>query len=269
MPYFPCLAHRVNTTVEHSCDASVAVCHMFDILQELFVFFTSSTKRYNVFREKVKESDVDGTLELRNLSATRWSARADSIRAVWSSYEEIVKSLEELQDADDTKTKAKAKNLLARVKPFEFIVMVMFIRNVMVKTKILTKQIQSVDINIVDTLRLLLPHCATYATTRIIWTTKYIQLLFFQNAMKSMLLLNTSVIIVHDARREGSTKDQKQQHTLISRTSTENNFFKSWTSKSILSQITSKLPVTSLPRLLVFSFHLTTKTQNRKSSSPW
>ena len=83
VPYFPCLAHRVNTTVEHSCDASVAVCHMFDILQELFVFFTSSTKRYNVFREKVNESDVDGALELRNLSATRWSARADSIRAVW------------------------------------------------------------------------------------------------------------------------------------------------------------------------------------------
>jgi hypothetical protein len=30
---------------------------MFEILQELFVFFTSSTKRYSVFRDKVKEND--------------------------------------------------------------------------------------------------------------------------------------------------------------------------------------------------------------------
>jgi hypothetical protein len=136
VPYFPCLAHRFNTTVEHSCEASVAVCKMFEILQELFVFFTSSTKRYSVFRDKVKENDSGGALELRNLSATRWSARADSIRAVWSSFDEITQGLEELEDSDDNKTKAKAENLLARVRSFQFIVMVMFMKNVMIKTKI-------------------------------------------------------------------------------------------------------------------------------------
>ena len=152
VPYFPCLAHRVNTTVEHSCEASTAACHMFEILQEVFVFFTSSPKRYSVFREKVSEGDVENALDLTNLSATRWVARADSIRAVWSSYEEIVDALKELENVQDTKTKTKAKNLLARVRSFEFLVMVMFMRNVMVKTKILTKQLQTVDINVVDTL---------------------------------------------------------------------------------------------------------------------
>jgi hypothetical protein len=93
VPYFPCLAHRVNTTVEHSCEASTAACHMFEILQEVFVFFTSSPKRYSVFREKVSEGDVENALDLTNLSATRWVARADSVRAVWSSYEEIVDAL--------------------------------------------------------------------------------------------------------------------------------------------------------------------------------
>ena len=33
--------------------------------------------------------------ELRNLSATRWSVRADSIRAVWSCFDEITQGLEE------------------------------------------------------------------------------------------------------------------------------------------------------------------------------
>ena len=163
VPYFPCLAHRFNTTVEHSCEASVAVCKMFEILQELYVFFTSSTKRYAVFFERVKESEFGKALELRNLSATRWSARADSIRAVWSSFEEIIEALEELENSADTKTKAKAGVLLERVKSFEFIVTLMFMRNIMIKTKILTKQIQSIDINIIDTLEVAK---ATIATLR-------------------------------------------------------------------------------------------------------
>ena len=44
------------------------------------------------------------------------------------------------------------KTLLKRIKSFEFIVMLMFMRKIMMKTKILTKQVQSVDINIIDTL---------------------------------------------------------------------------------------------------------------------
>ena len=75
----PCLAHRINTTVEHSCEASVTAYHIFEILQELFVFFTSSPKRYSVFRGKVSEGDVENALDLTNLSATRWVARGNSI----------------------------------------------------------------------------------------------------------------------------------------------------------------------------------------------
>jgi hypothetical protein len=105
-----------------------------------------------VFCEKVSEGDVENALDLTNLSATRWVTRADSIQAVWSSYEEIVDALKELENVQDTKTKTKVKNLLARVHSFEFLVMVMFMRNAVVKTKILTKQLQTVDINVVDTL---------------------------------------------------------------------------------------------------------------------
>ena len=57
-----------------------------------------------------------------------------------------------LPGSDDNKTKAKAENLLARVRSFQFIVMIMFMKSVMIKTKILTKQVQSVNTNIVDTL---------------------------------------------------------------------------------------------------------------------
>ena len=45
IPYITCQAH-CNTVIKHSCNTSVIVHDMFDILQALFVFFTSSTKLF-------------------------------------------------------------------------------------------------------------------------------------------------------------------------------------------------------------------------------
>ena len=118
IPYIPCTAHRINRSVEHSCDASTPVCALFDILQELFVFITSSTKRFDIYRDKVKQSDEE-PLMLRNLSATRWVARDESIRAVWSSYAVILEVL-------DMKTRVKAAALQDKMKSFNFVVMLMF-----------------------------------------------------------------------------------------------------------------------------------------------
>ena len=36
--YFPCLAHRINTTVEHSSEASAVIAAMFDTLEMIYVF---------------------------------------------------------------------------------------------------------------------------------------------------------------------------------------------------------------------------------------
>ncbi len=128
--YLPCLAHRINTTVEHSCEASDVISGMFDTLEMIYVFFTSSTKCYMVFRQK-------------------------SIVAVWASFDGIIAALEKEVESEDAKTKVKAKNLLAAVKCFKFIAALMFMRNVMSKTKILTKQVQTVELNVVDALEAL------------------------------------------------------------------------------------------------------------------
>ena len=76
IPYIPCQAHRCNPVIEHSCNAGVIVREMFDILQALFVYFTSSTKRFQPLKEEITK--IENCLMLRNLSKTRWSARAES-----------------------------------------------------------------------------------------------------------------------------------------------------------------------------------------------
>ena len=104
---------------------------------------------------RVCDKDLAGALQLRNLSVTRWVARSESIVAVWTSFDGIIAALEKEVESEDAKTKVKAKNLLAAVKCFEFIAALMFMRNVMSKTKILTKQVQTVELNVVDALKAL------------------------------------------------------------------------------------------------------------------
>ena len=50
---------------------------LFDVLEEISVFFTSSTKRSASLSECIKHLKLDNTLQQRHLSKTRWTARAE------------------------------------------------------------------------------------------------------------------------------------------------------------------------------------------------
>ncbi|XP_050065998.1 uncharacterized protein LOC126555076 [Aphis gossypii] len=43
--YIPCQAHRLNTFLEHGCKASLITGNFIDILENIYVFFSASTKR--------------------------------------------------------------------------------------------------------------------------------------------------------------------------------------------------------------------------------
>ena len=167
--------------------------------------------------------------------------------------------MEELEDSDDNKTKQNKSKF-----------MIMFMKNVMIKTKILTKQVQSVNINIVDTL-LNQPFPIFYSALLTWWWTKGINNLIilllwnFLNAMESMLMTNTGDIIVTDAQQEEWTKDQKRQKTLSSRICTENNSSKFSTCKQKSLPTTLKRHVIFSPRQLTFSFLHSTMIPKKKT----
>ena len=136
--------YRSNTVIEHSCKASLMISELFNVLEQLFVFYTDSTKRMsNSLQDSIKALEVENPLNLRNLSKTRWIARADSIKSVWSSYEAILDSLERLEDSGDANASGLRSNLLR----FDFIVSIMFMKNVMYKTKGMTETLQSESLN--------------------------------------------------------------------------------------------------------------------------
>ncbi|XP_065658807.1 uncharacterized protein LOC136083340 [Hydra vulgaris] len=63
--FIPCQAHRLNTFLEHSCDANSIIESTIDILENLYVFFSSKTCH------------------------SWWTARAESVKAVWNSLEAV------------------------------------------------------------------------------------------------------------------------------------------------------------------------------------
>ena len=107
--------------------------------------------RYSQLEERIDA--VENALKLRNLSKTRWTARAESIRAVWISYEQVKDALEAIKTSDkfDNKTKAAASNLGNKMESCDFIISIMFMTN----TKQMTEALQAEDLNIVDAMTII------------------------------------------------------------------------------------------------------------------
>ncbi len=155
--YFtPCQAHRTNTAIEHCCraDTSSIIANMFNILEELYTFFSGSTKRFSLLKTNLE--DVENSLNLKNLSKTRWTVRAESIKSVIISFEKIVNVLEEyLNDATlsksfDRVTKSKVLGLYKNIRSADFIASLFFMKTIMYKLKVLTETLESVELNILD-----------------------------------------------------------------------------------------------------------------------
>ncbi|XP_028415018.1 uncharacterized protein LOC114538098 [Dendronephthya gigantea] len=100
IPYTKCTPHGVNLVVEHGCSSSPLIGKVFAVLEKIFVFFTDSPKRNEHLKEKCKE--VENFLELRNLSKTRWTARPESVEAVWRCLEGILSALDAITEAGDS-----------------------------------------------------------------------------------------------------------------------------------------------------------------------
>ena len=150
IPYTKCVPHGLNLVIEHGCEATTLISKVYDVLEQLFVFFTKSTKRNKELKDKLNQ--IENALQLRNLSKTRWAARAEAVKAVWTSFDAIVEVLRILESSGDRETKAKASGLYNAMVNIDFISGLMFLKNIMYKTKVLSDYLQGESINIAGAL---------------------------------------------------------------------------------------------------------------------
>ena len=107
VPCIPCQRHRSNTCNEHCCKRSSIITPMYEVLKEIYVLFSKSTKRNKIIEESCK--DIENSLKFRNLSKTRWIYCSESIDAVLRSCEVIPDAIEKIITAENVNPKIKAK----------------------------------------------------------------------------------------------------------------------------------------------------------------
>ena len=151
IPYITCLGHKANLCVEHSCKASLLIEQFFATLQDLYNFRTKCTSRFDDLKERIEE--LQEGLIMKSLSSTRWIGRAESIRAVWISYEIILDTFDAVRTSGvDRDAILTASHLSERMRSFEFYFAVLFMKNIVYKMKIFVHEAQEIGQDIVSSL---------------------------------------------------------------------------------------------------------------------
>ena len=79
--------------MQAAAECSPAAVEFFALLQEIYVFFTVSTHRY----ELLTQLSVSVP---KKINTTRWSCRADAVKSLSQGYNQFIEALDRI--ADDT-----------------------------------------------------------------------------------------------------------------------------------------------------------------------
>lgn len=141
--FVPCAAHTLNLVVNESAKISHETINFLNIVQELYVFFSSSTYRWNILKRNVKN------LNLTSVSYTRWESRVKALRPLRNQLGRVCKALADLieDDSRDAKTKHTANCLLEKLKSFTFICSLVIWNDLLAKIDVVRKMLQNQSIN--------------------------------------------------------------------------------------------------------------------------
>ena len=96
--YIPCAAHSLNLVGVCAVESCVGAISFFGLVQAMYTFFLASTYRWTFMLENLQNKDGEreqnSTLVLKRTTSTRWSARADAIKALSHGYSRFQRALQ-------------------------------------------------------------------------------------------------------------------------------------------------------------------------------
>lgn len=143
--FVPCAAHSLNLVGTCAASACRETFDFFEIVQNIYNFFTASTHRW---------SELEGTV--KSLSATRWSARDDACHSLSKNWNNIIDALHKISNNINEKpsTKSEAVGLLKKINRLETVFMTIFWTNILERVNKTSKKLQSVDIDLITVVEL-------------------------------------------------------------------------------------------------------------------
>lgn len=142
--YVPCSAHSLNLVVNDAANITHETVNFFNIIQDIYVFFSSSTKRWSIICKHLPN------LKLKALSATRWSSRIDAVKPLRYHLEKIFDALLEISGDSlewDSTTSHKAHSLALNIQNYRFICSVVIWFDILNEINALSKMMQSPTMN--------------------------------------------------------------------------------------------------------------------------
>ncbi|XP_054085764.1 uncharacterized protein LOC128921642 [Zeugodacus cucurbitae] len=114
--YVPCSAHSLNLVATAAAESCIEACRFFMTLQEIYVFFVSSTQRWLKLMTEIGKGKT-----LKRVNLTRWSAREDACKSLRDSWHEVLKTLESIKDDCTEKpvTRQEAAGILLNLEKLE------------------------------------------------------------------------------------------------------------------------------------------------------
>ncbi|KYN27536.1 Zinc finger MYM-type protein 5 [Trachymyrmex cornetzi] len=117
----------------------------FNIIQEIYVFFSSSIKRWSLINKHVPE------LKLKPLSDTRWSSRVDAVKPlryhICKIFDALIEIYENTSEFDVTTTH-KAHSLTLNIQNYKFICSTIIWFDILNEINSLSKMMQNPTMNV-------------------------------------------------------------------------------------------------------------------------
>ena len=113
--------HGLSLSVIHAASQDQDVVTFFGTIENIYLFFSRSTFRWENMREALK-------ISVKRESETHWSDRAVAVKASHDGVNDLVDLLERLSvDLNETRdTRCDAQNLLQSILTFNFLVFLPF-----------------------------------------------------------------------------------------------------------------------------------------------
>ena len=141
--FVPCCNHSLNLVVNDAAKSNTLSINFFSLVEELFVFFSASTKRWSILKSNVTN------LTLKPSSDTRWSSRIDAITPLKYELGEVYDALFEIREGSfENKVKNLAASLAKKLQNFEFICVLTLWYNILSKIDIVSKIIQKPNFDV-------------------------------------------------------------------------------------------------------------------------
>lgn len=135
--YMPCACHSLNLTLSDMAHSCVKAISFFGVMQRIYTLFSSSTKRWNLLIDNVKD------LRVKSLSNTRWESRVNSVKAIRFQAPQIRLALIELSNSsDDAKSKSEAESLVSALESFEFLLGMVIWYDILFAINMVSKKLQ-------------------------------------------------------------------------------------------------------------------------------